>query len=578
MWVPEPPSLAACKTFVDVIRLRARMQPDREALTFLDRGETISARLASGELDQLSRRVGGYLQTHIEPGDRVLLMFPQCLEFVVAFTGCLYGGMTAVPANPPQGDRFRPRMETLMRDTAPALVLTCRAMAARLPPESGMAGGPSWVCVEDIGPEWAEAWTPPGGESDTVAFLQFTSGSTGDTKGVMVTHGNILHNLALMQEAFAHRPDSSIVSWLPFFHDWGLIGGLLQPLYAGIRGIVFDPAAFLQRPIRWLRAISTFRATVSGAPNFAYDHCLRAIPAGQRADLDLSSWEVAILGAEPIRPDTVDAFCEAFSPQGFRPGAIYPSYGLAESTLAISGGPRDRGLRSITIDGARLEQGRVAMADAGGSDTSRRLASCGPILGDLEVLLVDPASGLRCGNDEVGEIWVRGGSVAAGYWAQAEATRETFAAETAAPTAGPFLRTGDLGLFSGGELFVTGRIKDLIILAGRNHYPQDIELCVEACHPALRPSGAAAFAIDAHGAERLIVVCEIQYGHQDEAPLVIGSVQKAVAVQYRIFTDAIVLVKPGTMTKTSSGKVQRRECRQRFLEGSLAPLAAWQNW
>lgn len=392
----------------------------------------------------------------------------------------------------------------------------------------------------------------------------------------MVSHDNILHNERIIQRAFEHNPQSTVVGWLPLFHDMGLIGNMLQPLYLGIPCILMSPAAFLQRPLRWLQAISRYKATTSGGPNFAYDLCVSKITNHERATLDLSSWQVAFNGAEPVRAETLDRFSAAFEACGFAKKAFYPCYGMAETTLLVAGGLKTAPPVVYHVQGAALEQNRVRTAASVQQDT-RKLVGVGKTWLDQKIAIVDPESLTLCASDSVGEIWVSGLSVAQGYWNRPEETEQTFHASTADTGEGPFLRTGDLGFLQLGELFVTGRLKDVIIIRGRNHYPQDIELTVEKSHPALRLCCGAAFSVEVEGSERLVVVVEVErsYLRKLDVNEVVGVIRKAVSDQHELQVYAVLLLKTGRIPKTSSGKIQRHACRAGFLSKSLDVVGDW---
>ena len=390
----------------------------------------------------------------------------------------------------------------------------------------------------------------------------------------MVSHGNLWHNLDAIYNCFAHRKDSRGVIWLPPYHDMGLIGGVLQPLYGGFEVTLMSSVDFLQKPWRWLQAISRYRATTSGGPNFAYELCARKITESQLAQLDLSSWEVAFTGAEPVRAATIEEFSNTFAPCGFRREAFYPCYGMAEATLIVSGGASIKPPVIRAVAANALEQNRVVCSE---SENQRILVGCGQSLPDQQVIIVDPDSCTQCPPERVGEIWIAGSSVAQGYWQRPQETEQTFGAYLADSGNGPFLRTGDLGFINDGELYVTGRIKDAIIIRGQNHYPTDIERTVENSHPALRPGCGAAFGIELKGRERLVVVQEVErsYLRRLAATEVIGQLRQAVAAQHGLQVYAIVLVKTGSIPKTSSGKIRRYACRSGFKEGSLKVVFDW---
>jgi amino acid adenylation domain-containing protein/non-ribosomal peptide synthase protein (TIGR01720 family) len=392
----------------------------------------------------------------------------------------------------------------------------------------------------------------------------------------MVSHSNVLHNCAYINQGFQHTADSVSLSWLPHFHDMGLVEGIIQPVYVGMLGLLMPPASFLHRPFQWLEAITRHRVTHSGGPDFAYDLCVRKISPEQRRTLDLSSWSVAYNGAEPVRKETLQSFVQAFKDFGFRPEAFYPAYGLAEATLKVSGGSINEGPVCRDFDSRALEHNRAVEITAGSVGDTRTLVSSGRAGADTEILIVEPETLTRCAPGEVGEIWVSGPGLAQGYWNRPEQTQRTFNARLADYSKRPFLRTGDLGFFNGDQLFVTGRLKDLIIIRGRNHYPQDIEKTVEQCHRALRPNSGAAFSID-DGQERLVIVQELEHRRLAKPDEVIETICRAVAENHEVNAFAILIVRAGSVPKTSSGKIQRRACRSLFLDGRLEAVAEWRE-
>ncbi|HEX6288979.1 MAG TPA: amino acid adenylation domain-containing protein [Herpetosiphonaceae bacterium] len=563
-------------SLLDLLQLRTRDQPERTAYIFLQDGEHTETRLTYAELDRRARSIAALLQRTAAPGERVLLLYPPGLDYLAAFFGCLYAGLVAVPAYPPHPQRPMPRLQTIVADAGATHALTTGVLLSQL--EQRFAQLPDlarlrWLSTDGALDDLANEWQPPAIDGATLAFVQYTSGSTATPKGVMLTHANLLHNLALIQRGFGHTPASRGVIWLPPYHDMGLIGGILQPLYAGFPVTLMSPLAFLQRPLRWLEAITRYGATTSGGPNFAYDLCVRKVTPEQRATLDLRSWDLAFCGAEPVRAATLARFAEAFGPCGFRYEAFYPCYGLAEATLIVSGGARHAPPIIQAVDAAALERDRVAAA---AEASSRALVGCGQPLPDQQVRIVDLDTLRPCPSDRVGEIWVAGLSVAQGYWNQPAATEQTFGAHLAESGAGPFLRTGDLGFLHDGELFITGRIKDLIIIRGRNHYPQDIEQTVEASHRLLRPASGAAFGVEVGDDEQLVIVQEVErQGLRADLSEVIAAIRQAVAEQHEVPIYAVVLLKPATIPKTTSGKIQRHACRAAFRDGTLDPVAAW---
>jgi 8-amino-7-oxononanoate synthase len=469
------------------------------------------------------------------------------------------------------------RIQAIAADAGARVALTTESVYERVAP--WLAETPDLMRVEwvptDRLPDAAEAfWTQPAITPETLAFLQYTSGSTGTPKGVMLSHANLLHNCALIAYSFEHTRSLSGVFWLPSYHDMGLVGGILQPVYMGRPNVIMSPMAFLQKPVRWLQAISRYGATTSGGPNFAYDLCLRKVTPEQRDQLDLSSWNVAFNGAEPVRVETIERFSEYFAPCGFRPEAFYPCYGLAEATLLVSGGQKWLRPRTEHFDLRRLEQDEAIVVPADATN-ARTLVSCGHDLPDQQIAIVDPHTFHPLANGRIGEIWLTGPSVAQGYWKRPVETEQTFRARLADGSPEHYLRTGDLGFMAGGELYVTGRVKDLIIVRGVNHYPQDIELTVEHCDAALRPNSGAAFTIEAQGRPQLVLVQELERGFKGELSHLINTIREAVVRDHELVLDAIVLVKAGSIPKTSSGKIQRHAARQAFTKGTLKVIDQW---
>jgi amino acid adenylation domain-containing protein len=561
---------------VEVLRWRAINQPDRLAYTFLTHGETEEARLTYQQLDQRSRAIAAWLQSVTEPGERVLILYPPALDYLAGFFGCLYAGVVAVPVYPPRRNRNLERILAIAESAEPTVLLTTAPTFSAVQSFCGEHEKLKSVHCVDTGSlveETNDGWREPVIDQSTLAFLQYTSGSTGSPKGVMLSHGNLLHNSTLLRQAFEYDSNSHCVSWLPIYHDMGLIGGVLQPLFGGYPCTLMAPASFLRSPVSWLRAISRNKGVISGGPNFAYRLCVDKISPEDRAGLDLSGWSVAFNGAEPIHHETLKQFASTFEPNGFRQEAFYSCYGLAESTLMVSGGLRDAAPVIKTVAAKKLECKEWVETSNG---DGRALVSCGKVLPDQQVVIVNPDSLVRCQANEVGEIWVSSRSVGEGYWNSPQQTEETFKAHLSDTGAGPFLRTGDLGVLQDGELFVVGRLKDLIIIRGLNHYPQDIEFTVQQCSPALPPTGAA-FSIEAAGEERLVVVQEIARRSDVDPDSLIEVIREEVAEKHNLQIYAVVLVKPQTIPKTSSGKIQRSACRTAFLNGELHVVREWRD-
>ena len=564
-------------SLVELLQHQARTRADRPAYVFLTDGKTPGPSLTFGELDRRARALAGLLQGLGAAGERALLLHPAGIDFLIAFWGCLYANVISIPAPPPDALRLQrtlPRLKGIVEDARASIVLTTPDVLAAL--DVIYAQLPSlrelrWFDAAAVDLAHADSWRHPGSRHDTLAYLQYTSGSTSAPKGVMVSHGNLLHHSESIRAGCGYTPDSVTVTWLPHFHDYGLIQGLLQPLYNGNTCYLMSPLAFIKRPLRWLEAISTYRGTHTQAPNFAYDLCVRQ-KAEQRADLDLSCWEYAGNGAEPVHQDTLDRFCEAFATCGFRPGALSPAYGLAEATLVVSSNRPGTEPFSFPARSVDLERHRLVAAAVG--EGTRRVVSCGPPMPGRTVIVVEPHTRRRCAADEIGELWVSDPAVACGYWERAEETTQTFHARTIDTDEGPFLRTGDLGFLHAGQVHVTGRFKDLIIIDGSNHYPQDLERTVEQSHPSVRPTGVAVFSVASDGEERLVVLAELVRG-EVEPPTILAAVRAAVSASHELEPHAVVLLQSGGILKTSSGKVQRRACQAAFLDGSLPAVLSW---
>jgi amino acid adenylation domain-containing protein len=571
-------------TVVDVLRSRSFTQPDSYAFTFLQDGETEEATLTYQELDRRSRAIAqaltcqfaSQLQALRLSGKRALLLYPPGLDYLAAFFGCLYAGVVAVPAYPPRNKRNTPRIQAIVSDAQVSVALTTTAI---LPTVQSLLTDKAdletlhWLTTDNLAQGIEQSWQEPLIHTDTLAFLQYTSGSTGTPKGVMLSHGNLLHNAATTYQFMEHSPSSKFVSWLPAYHDMGLIGGILQPLYGGFPCILMPPASFLQRPYRWLQAISHYKGTTSGGPNFAYELCVEKITPEQKETLDLSSWSVAFNGAEPIRSDTLERFAAAFASCGFRKEAFYPCYGMAEATLMISGSQKAASPVIKTVQKAALERNQVVEA-VGNDEDVYSFVGCGQTIPQQQIVIAHPETLRRCQPDEVGEIWVSGPSVGKGYWNRTVETEQTFYAYLKDTGEGPFLRTGDLGFLHNGEVFITGRAKDLIIIRGRNLYPQDIELTAERSHPSLRLGSGAAFTVEVDNEERLVVVQELEFRAKPNVEEATAAIRQAVTEEHEVQVYAVVLIKPGSIPKTSSGKIQRRACKAEFLADCLEVVSS----
>ncbi|NUT27736.1 MAG: fatty acyl-AMP ligase [Streptomyces sp.] len=579
------------RSLVDLLTEHASHHPDRTAYRYLVTGDADGEiqEISYGRLADRARAIAAWLQERGLAGARAVLLYPPGPEFISGYLGCLAAGVVAVPGVPPQGraqnHRALIRMKRLVADADAKVILGGREVITAL---SGMAehlpelADITRVATEDIPDEAAASWREPDLTADSVAFLQYTSGSTSAPRGVMVTHGNLLDNERVITERMGHTPDTiaehgheMFVSWLPVYHDMGLIGPVLNTVYLGVTATLFSPLHFLQQPQRWLTAISRYRPHTSGGPNFAYELCLKHAGPRLLDELDLSSWKVAFNGAEPVRAATLRRFADTFAPAGFRHQALYPCYGLAEATLMVTG--------STVHTPPTLLQAAETGPHAGQSDAAA--VSSGRPGPEVTVAIADPERCEELPEGETGEIWVRGASVAKGYWRNALATRETFRA-TLTGHDGRFLRTGDLGFLRDGELFVTGRLKDLIVIDGRNHYPQDLELTAEMAHPALRPGCTAAFSVDGAATddgvadgedgmadgEQAVVVAEVAPDAASEAEKIIDVIRSGTGEAHGLSLRDVVLVRPGTIPKTSSGKIQRHATRTAYLNGTLAVI------
>jgi len=577
--------------FVNLLRDRAQSQPDQTAFIFLKDGEAEAGRLTYQALDQQARAIAAELQSTTEPGDRALLVYPYeaGLEFIAAFLGCLYAGVVAVPSHPPRNRYGLTDLQARLTSAQATIGLTTQALSARLKRQltdsrtdklaDQAISSLRWCATDRLSPGLSDYWTQPQIHPDTLAFLQYTSGSTGTPKGVMITHECILHNQQVLQMAFGHSKHSIGVGWLPLFHDMGLIGNVLQAIYLGAACVLMSPIAFIQKPVRWLQAISRYQATTSGAPNFAYDLLCRQVTDQQKQALDLSHWDLAFSGAEPIRMATIDRFAAKFASCGFQRTAFYPCYGMAEATLFVTGGKKAEPLTVKWVEEAALEENRVVQANSSSQRGARAIVSCGRPWLDSKIVIADPQTLTLCAADRVGEIWVSGAGLGKGYWNQPESTDRTFRAYLKDTGVGPFLRTGDLGFLQADELFITGRLHDVLVFWGFNHYPEQIEQTVTACHPAFRSNSAAAFAVSVNGEDRLVVVQEVERSERDRLTIseVIEPIRWAIFQEHFVDVYAIALLKPGSLPRTPSGKIQRHACKQKFLDNSLEILDEWRS-
>jgi acyl-CoA synthetase (AMP-forming)/AMP-acid ligase II/alkylation response protein AidB-like acyl-CoA dehydrogenase/acyl carrier protein len=560
--------------FIDVLRLRASAQRDRAAYRYLRKNKVASS-VTYGELDSQVRSIAGFLQREGLAGERAVLFYETGIDYIAALFGCFYASVIAIPLYAPRRKPSLNHVSSICANAQPRAVLSTSLLTGVIRPlAAGYPGlaGLRWLATDTI-PD--TPWTEPAIDGRTPALLQYTSGATGDPRGVIVTHENLLCNQQAIQEAFGVTEESVVVSWLPLYHDMGLIGGVLHPVFTGAVCMLLPSAAFLQRPLTWLQAISLHGGTVSGGPNFAYDLCVDKIKPEDREGLDLSRWTIAFNGAEPVRAETLDRFARAYEPHGFRMESFRPCYGLAEATLLVTGKPERGGPTVCHVSRQSLAAGEVVEADQENADAARQVA-CGSGHSDSVIAIVDPEDCRELAVGRIGEIWVSGPSVAAGYWNRPEETRQIFQAALEGSARGPFLRTGDLGFMRANELYISGRLKDLIVIHGRNIYPQDVERMVEQSHSALRRNAGAAFSVDLDGRERLIVVQEIHRSYsKEDLEQAVQAIRSNVADALEIAIHSVVLLKSGGTPKTTSGKVRRDACRTAFLNGTLDALGRW---
>lgn len=575
--MPEPTP----DTLLDLLLQQADRRADQVAFRYCPDGDAEQARLTYRQLDARARAIAAGLQRQGAAGKRVLLFSHPGLDSVAGFFGCFYAGAVAVPVDEQWPTK---RAAAVIPDARAEFALSTADRQAKLRAKvDTLAPGPlHWATLDEPEAD-ADSWVLPPLDANIPAVLQYTSGSTGSPKGVVLNHHNYLHNLAGMCAAWRLGFDGSPaddptigVSWLPNFHDLGFVGGVLAPLYIGGTMVLLSRSAFFMRPIRWMQAMSRYRAEISAAPNLGYHLCVKRSSEQERAGLDLSNWKVAVNGGDPVDAATLGSFAETFAPAGFRPEAFLPAYGLAEATLAVTGGSNAPTPVLRHIDRDALGEDRVVEA-APGEAGAATVVGCGRPGGGQDVVIVDPDTRQRCPADGVGEIWVAGPSVAQGYWRQPEETERAFAAVLADTGQGPFLRTGDRGFLCDGELFIVGRCQDLITIEGTHYYPSDIEMTVQDCDPVLLPGRGAVFAVQPrfNAVEQLMVVQEVHRHHEVELDGVIDKIRAAIATHHKIDAHTVLLVKPMSIPTTTSGKIRRTACRERFVAGELTPVAQW---
>jgi acyl-CoA synthetase (AMP-forming)/AMP-acid ligase II len=566
----------APRTLVELLQSRAALNADRTVYTFLGASSDNTVVLTYGELDRRARRLARQLQRSLRAGDRAIIAQRPGPNYITSFFGCLYAGVIAVPSYPPRPRRSTDHLHSIAKNCGAAAVITDKQLSVRQPPGE-ISDQLPWMIVGHQEFSGSEEWIPAIIEPDGIAFLQYTSGSTGDPKGVVVSHRNVMLNLKAATSRFGISSSSRGVSWLPPYHDMGLISGLLAPIYAAAEMVIMSPTHFAQRPIRWLAAITSTRATHSGGPNFAFDLCVSQTTEEERACLDLTSWDVAFLGAEPIRAETLRRFAAAFERCGFRRASFTPCYGMAEGTLLLTA----LGARCAPTIRNRSLLAHQRSTERQTTDTDQ-IVGCGSVIGDHEIVVVDPETGVPLPDEQEGEILIRGPCVAQSYWNRPAETRHTFHAELTPSNQKHYLRTGDLGFLSGRELFISGRIKDLMIIGGRNYHPHDIERTIDCCHCDLKVARSAAFSIDVRDEERAVALVETPVIrnrefvticlrgssgiHDNRITRLLSDIRRIVAQQHDLQLYDIALVSPGTIPRTSSGKIRRHACRLMYLE------------
>ncbi len=559
--------MRATPLITDCLDRHSQHCPDKPAYLFLSEGLQVERQLTFVQLRTAARHFAGQLLSRARPGDRALLILPPGLDFIVAFFACLYAGVVAVPLCPPNKRRSQRTLQGIAEDCSARLVVTVKVLGDALEGQ-GPREGLVWLAMDSQDLPEPVPLCVPAADPHTLAFIQYTSGSTSAPKGVMVSHGNIAANQAMICQAFGHNPDSTVVGWVPHYHDQGLIGNILQPMFVGATSVLMSPVTFMRWPLRWLQAISRYRAHSSGGPNFAFAACIKALAREPDIELDLRSWQVAFNGAEPIQAETLNAFQAAFQRHGLRREAIYPCYGLAECTLQACGNEKGRGPVTLTVDPEALRDGRILLASRG-----QTLVSSGRAMAGSQVAIVDPGSGNALAACTIGEVWISGPHVAQGYWNQPALSAQAFCNPLSGAIQAPYLRTGDLGFIHQGELYVTGRMKDVMIIRGKNYYPHDIEHSVSAAHQSLEDSACAVFAV-AGSEEKVIVVQEVRREWRKKIVLdeVISIIRQAVVSHNDITPHDIVLLMPGKLLKTSSGKVMRSAMRTQYLDQTLERL------
>jgi acyl-CoA synthetase (AMP-forming)/AMP-acid ligase II/acyl carrier protein len=571
---------AHIKNLVELVDYRCDCQPDALAFVFLKDGVQEVERLTYAQLRKKIVALAWHLLHLGLTNKAALLIYPPGLDFIVAFYACLFAKVIPVPVVPPSVNQHLTNLDAILEDAQTNTILTCSSWNEKLRTAFATRNTDDYrtfIGTDVIPDAHGEHWNHLQINRSDLAFLQYTSGSTGTPKGVMVSHGNLLHNHEMLKQYFEIGSDSIYVSWLPHHHDMGLIGQIMESIYVGVPCFLMAPASFVKRPYVWLKAISTYRASISGSPNFGYQLCVDRITEEQAETLDLSSWRIAFNGAEPVRRATLEAFQRKFAPSGLRPQASFPCYGMAEATLIITGVDASLPAQCCFVDKVKLEQARVEFVDSA-HPQAHALVSCGSVRCDQEVVIVDPTGNTISDGNKVGEIWVSGDSVCLGYFNKEDLSDRIFRARLADGNTRTYVRSGDIGFLDDrGNLYIAGRLKDVLIIRGKNYYPHDLEAVVEICHPALAIGGASIFSIEVGNEERVVVVQEIVRGSATrlEPEAIVDSVSRSLAEAFELKLHALALLKPGRLPKTSSGKKQRGRAKKLYLEGGLDALSYW---
>lgn len=561
------------ETIVSILEKHAKHQPNKTAFTYLIDGERQQQSITYIQLVTQAKQFATQLLVKHQLGDRALLLFQPGLDYIRALIACFFAGITPIPAYPPGNKHYRHRLQSIAANAQAHMILSTNILVKKFDEFTTIISGAEQLPCHTYHPDkqtYGYKHRLPEIKPETIALLQYTSGSLSAPKGVLITHKNLLHNQKMIKEAFNHDEKTVFASWLPLFHDMGLIGNTLQPLFLGVHCVFMSAAKFKQSPIRWLKMIARFKATTSGAPNFAYQACVDNISNEQLSDLDLSHWKVAYCGSEPIRANTLKAFNKRFSAYGFKENTLYPCYGLAEASLFVSGKVAQTKTAILPVELDDFQQGKITV-DKSKQNKTMSLVSCGKQWRDEHIIIVNPSTKVECADNTIGEIWLAGKHIANGYWKALPETVETFHAHTAIDNKGPYLRTGDMGFMHEDELYITGRLKELLIINGKNYYPQDIEQSIYECHALLADNGAATFIFDKANQQQLAIIAEtksryISYRLNQD---IIKRIKQTAYLHHNLVVQHVRLIQPGTLPRTTSGKLQRLVCREFFIKQKL---------